>query len=81
MNIAAAVNEIISVELKVPVAEVTPERHFRELPNVDSMRILQIILATEKTFDIEIDDDVTFHIQTVGQYQNLVEKLCGARLG
>lgn len=81
MNTAAAVCEIICTELKVPPTEVTPERHFRELPNVDSMRILQIILATEKAFEIEIDDDVTFHIQTVGEYQNLVEKLCGARLG
>lgn len=77
MEIRQKVLAIISERLQVPVAELTPESHFRSLPAVDSMRILQIILETEKEFGIEIGDDVTFRIETVGQFQDVVEELCG----
>jgi acyl carrier protein len=76
MNTRDQVSEIIGRQLAVPVAELTPEVHFRSLPNVDSMRVLQIILETEKTFDIEISDEVTFRLETIGNYQDLVEELC-----
>lgn len=76
MDIRQRVREIISKGLQVPEDELTPDSSFRELPNADSMRLLQIILETENTFGVEIDDDVTFRIQTVGEYQELVERLC-----
>lgn len=66
---------IIAEELQVSADELAPDQYFRALPNVDSMRVLQIILKTEKAFDIEIEDDVTFRIQTVGEFQTLVEDL------
>ncbi|GAA0452947.1 acyl carrier protein [Streptomyces stramineus] len=75
MDTRARTRAIISKQLDVPEAELTPERHFRALPNVDSMRILQIILETEKAFGIEIDDDATFRLQTVGEFHDLVERL------
>ncbi|MEU5427434.1 acyl carrier protein [Streptomyces olivoreticuli] len=76
MDIRARVCAIISKQLSVPEGELAPDQHFRALPNVDSMRILQIILETEKAFDIEIDDDATFRLQTIGEFQDLVERLC-----
>lgn len=76
MEIHQKVCEIISRQLAVPVAELTPDVYFRSLANVDSMRVLQIILETEKVFDIEIDDAVTFRLQTIGDYQELVSDLC-----
>ncbi|MEV0280809.1 acyl carrier protein [Streptomyces sp. NPDC050610] len=76
MDVRTRVCAIISGQLSVPEGDLTPDRHFRALPNVDSMRILQIILETEKEFDIEVDDDATFRLQTVGEFQDLVERLC-----
>ncbi|GAA4661246.1 acyl carrier protein [Streptomyces buecherae] len=75
MDVHEKVLEIIAQEIDVPVADLSGDQHFRALPNVDSMRVLQVILKTEKAFDIEIEDDVTFRIQTVGEFQKLVAEL------
>ena len=75
MDIRARVRAIINHQLSVPEGDLTSDRHFRALPNVDSMRILQIILETEKAFGIEIDDDATFRLQTIGEFEDLVERL------
>ncbi len=76
MEIRQQVCAIISSQLETPAAGLTPDVYFRSLPNVDSMRVLQIILETEKAFDIEIEDEVTFRLETVGEYLDLVEDLC-----
>ncbi|MBC3985401.1 acyl carrier protein [Streptomyces sp. AC536] len=75
MDVHEKVLEIIAQEIDVPVTDLSGDQHFRALPNVDSMRVLQVILKTEKAFDIEIEDDVTFRIQTVGEFQKLVAEL------
>ncbi|MFE6776687.1 acyl carrier protein [Streptomyces sp. NPDC057702] len=75
MDVNQQVLEIIAQEIEAPVAGLSGDQHFRALPNVDSMRVLQIILKTEKAFDIEIEDDVTFRIQTIGEFQKLVAEL------
>ncbi|QKV96148.1 acyl carrier protein [Streptomyces sp. NA02950] len=75
MDTSKQILGIIAEELQVSADELAPDQYFRALPNVDSMRVLQIILKTEKAFDIEIEDDVTFRIQTIGEFQTLVEDL------
>jgi len=72
----SSVYEIIGNELDVAVSTIDPAMRFRALPNVDSMRVLQIILLTEKAFGVEIPDDVTFRIDTVGEFEALVHGLC-----
>jgi acyl carrier protein len=47
----------------------------RDLPDISSMKVLQIILETEKFFDIEVSDDLTFRVQTIGKYYDEVDKL------
>lgn len=79
MDVRQKVREIISKGLQVPEADLTPDAYFRSLPNADSMRLLQIILETENTFDVEINDETTFRVQTVGEFQDLVEQLCQQR--
>lgn len=76
MDVRQRVREIISNGLQVPEEELTPEVYFRSLPNADSMRLLQIILETENTFGIEINDEVTFQLQTIGEFQDLVDEQC-----
>ncbi|WP_441245697.1 acyl carrier protein [Kitasatospora sp. McL0602] len=81
MDTNQQITAIIAEELKVPAEEIGADDHFRSLPGVDSMRVLQIILKTEKAFDIEIEADVTFRIQTVGEFQQLVAELTLDREG
>ena len=67
---------IVAEQLGVPAEELTPRSRFRSLPNVDSMRILEIILKAEKALGIEISDEATFRIETLGEFQDLVVQLC-----
>ncbi len=67
--------KIISRVLNVTEAQLRPTTEFRSLPNADSMHVLQIILETENVFDIEIDGDATFRIETIGDYELLVDEL------
>ncbi len=70
------VQEIIAGVLQAPVADVEPGMAFRSLPNADSMKVLQIVLETEQEFGIEIAEDVTFRVQTVDEFLDLVDGLC-----
>ncbi|GAB2587977.1 hypothetical protein GCM10027168_21040 [Streptomyces capparidis] len=78
-DVQRRVRAIIGGQLTVPEEELGPDRQLRSLPNVDSMRVLQIILEVESAFGIEVDDDVTFRIETVGQFEELVVRLCRER--
>lgn len=76
MEISQTVRKIISAQTGVPEQELSADTYFRELPQIDSMRILQVILETENAFDVEIPDEATFRIQTIGEFENLVDGLC-----
>jgi len=76
MDVSGPIRKIISVRTGASEAECTVGQHFRTLPNIDSMRILEIIVDTENAFGIEIPDDVTFRIQTIGDFEELVAGLC-----
>jgi len=70
----AEVTRIISETLEITLADVQPEMNIRSLQNVESIRILNVILKVEKRFDIELPDDATFRIETVAEFVALVER-------
>jgi acyl carrier protein len=76
-TISQAVRTILADTLAVPPAEVTGETAIRSLPNADSVRILDVILALEKRFDIEIPDEATFRVTTVLDLEALVADKLG----
>jgi len=78
-TISQAVRTILANTFAVPPAEVTGETPIRSLPNVDSVRILDVILALEKRFDIEIPDEATFRVTTVLDLETLVADKLGDR--
>ncbi len=59
------VRAIIAEQLGVDEEDVTPETTFEEL-NADSLDIVELIMALEEEFDIEIPDEEAEKIQTVG---------------
>lgn len=75
MDVSHEIKSIISDQLGVAADTLADDVHFRSLPNMSSMKVLQIILETEKRFDIELSDDVTFRVETIEQFQDEVEKL------
>ncbi len=65
MEIADKVKEIISQQLDVDVAQIKPESQFIEDLGADSLAIVELVLAFEEQFDINIPDEDTEKIRTV----------------
>lgn len=65
MSIAQKVTEIISQQLDVDVAEIKMEASFIDDLGADSLAIVELVLALEEEFQIEIPDEDTEKIQTV----------------
>jgi acyl carrier protein len=67
--------QIIARELELPPEELGPEVRLRSIPEMESMKVLTIILQVEKRYGIELPDDATFRIETIGEFVGLVESL------
>ena len=66
MDIAEKVKEIICEQLSVEESEVTDDASFVETLNADSLDIVELIMAFEEAFDIEIPDEQAEKIRSVG---------------
>ncbi len=60
------VKEIIAKELEVDAKEVTPEKKFIEDLGADSLDIVELVMALEEEFDLEIPDEDADKLKTVG---------------
>lgn len=63
--IVAKVQGIIADSLGVNLDEVVPSASFITDLNADSLDIVELVMAIEKEFDIEIPDDEAEKIRTV----------------
>ena len=73
MDIEKKVTEIICEQLSVEESQVTPEAKFQETLNADSLDIVELVMAFEEGFDIEIPDDQAEGIRTVGDAIKYIE--------
>ena len=74
MDIDKRVTEIICEQLSVEESQVTKDASFQESLNADSLDIVELIMAFEEGFDIEIPDDDAEKIRTVGDAVEYIEK-------
>jgi len=73
METASKVKEIISQQLDVDVAQIKEESQFIEDLGADSLAIVELVLAFEEQFEIEIPDEDTEKIRTVGDAVKYIE--------
>ncbi len=73
MDVEQKVKEIICEQLSVEEPEVTREASFVESLNADSLDIVELIMAFEEAFNIEIPDDQAEKIRTVDDAIKYVE--------
>jgi acyl carrier protein len=65
-NVEAKVKEIIVNELGVEPEKVTDDASFVEDLGADSLDTVELVMAFEEAFDIEIPDEDAEKLQTVG---------------
>ncbi len=73
MDIETKVTQIICEQLSVEESQVTPDASFQESLNADSLDIVELIMALEEGFGIEIPDDDAEKIRTVGDAIRYIE--------
>ncbi len=66
-TIEAKVKQIIVEQLGVELAEVTDTASFVEDLGADSLDTVELVMAFEEQFDLEIPDEQAEKLQTVGQ--------------
>ncbi len=64
-NIENRIKKIISDQLNVKLEDVKNEKHFVNDLGADSLDVIELIMALEEEFDIEISDDKAEKINTV----------------
>ncbi len=73
-DIAERVKRIIVEQLGVSEDEVTPEASFIEDLGADSLDIVELVMALEEEYDMEISDEDAEKIQTVNDVISYVKE-------
>lgn len=74
MGVAEKVKEIIVEQLGVDADEVTTEASFTEDLGADSLDIVELVMAFEEEFGIEIPDEEAEKIGRVSEAVSYIEK-------
>lgn len=73
-NVQERVKNIIVEQLGVEADQVKPEAQFVNDLGADSLDTVELIMALEEEFDIEIPDDKAEKIKTVGEAISYIEE-------
>ena len=68
------VKEIIAKELEVDVKQLTPEAKFIEDLGADSLDIVELVMALEEEFGLDIPDEDADKLKTVGDAMNYLQQ-------
>ena len=69
-DLAAIVEDIAGVS----AADVQPEKSFVDDLDVDSLSMVEIVVAAEEKFGVRIPDDQVKNLKTVGDAVSFIEK-------
>jgi acyl carrier protein len=78
MSLEDRVSEIIVEQLGVTKEEVVPEASFIDDLGADSLDIVELVMAMEEEFDVEIPDEDAEKIQTIGLAVTYLKEKLGA---
>ena len=73
LNIQTRVKEIVIEQLGVNEDEVTPEASFLEDLGADSLDIVELVMALEEEYELEISDEDADSIKTVQDVVSYIE--------
>lgn len=68
---------VLVSELGLDASKIRDDAHFEEDLDVDSLGVVELLMALEDEFDVKIPDEEAESIVTVGQAIELVHKKLG----
>lgn len=77
MSIEQRVKEIIADQLGVEIEKITPEAKFVDDLGADSLDVVELIMAFEEEFNVEIPDEDAEKIATVGDVLEYIKSKQG----
>jgi acyl carrier protein len=78
-ELEAKVKEIIAEELGVEKEKLTSEASFMEDLGADSLDTVELVMAFEKEFDLDIPDEEAEKLRTVGDALNYLHARMGSK--
>ena len=69
------VKEILAKQLEISVDEINPSSSLTEDLGADSLDVVEIVMALEDEFDVEISDEETAKIKTVDDIVKHIDSL------
>lgn len=78
-DIFSQVKKIVTEQLEVEGEKVTPSASFAEDLGADSLDTVELVMALEENFDIEIPDEAAEKITTVQEAVDYIESQVAAK--
>ena len=72
------VREIVAQQLGKNIDQVTPEASFRDDLGADSLDVVELVMALEEEFGVQIPDEDAEKISTVGQAIDYIKQKAAA---
>ena len=76
-DILAQVKKMAVEHLDADEGKVTEKAHFIDDLGADSLDVVELVMAFEEEFDIEIPDDAAENLQTVGDVVKFISEKTG----
>lgn len=71
-EVSSRLNDVLVSELGLDADKIKDDAHFEEDLDVDSLGVVELLMALEDEFEIKIPDEEAESIMTVGQAIDLV---------
>lgn len=76
-EVAGRLSEVLVSELGLEASKISEEAHFEEDLDVDSLGVVELLMALEDEFGVKIPDEEAESIMTVGQAIDVVHGKLG----
>lgn len=74
VDVLAGLKEIVEEVAGVPAASIELGKNFTEDLDVDSLSMVEVVVAAEERFGVKIPDDQVSELATVGDAVNFIVK-------
>lgn len=80
-RIRQAIKDVLEEEFSLDPAQVTDDLVLRDIPGIESLRILRMVVRLEKALDVEIPDERIFDVTTAGDLARILRSELDSQRG